>query len=32
MQKLFLIENPEIADQIEEAIRENAGLVADVYK
>ena len=28
--KLFLIENPEIADQIEEAIRENAGLVADV--
>ena len=28
--KLFLIENPEIADQIEQAIRENAGLVADV--
>ncbi len=27
--KAFLIENPEIADEIEQAIRENAGLVAD---
>ena len=27
--KTFLIENPEIADEIEQAIRENSGLVAD---
>ena len=27
--KVFLIENPEVADEIERAIRENAGLVAD---